>query len=160
MIYSKQDVVRAFGLADTLEKRIRTFCTLWRKYCNGINSVNIPESRFLIQVTGFYQSEDMLKVTLIHSEFVTHAREVWSTWDNGEPDLGDVLESSVVYDHVEEWKGIRLNIPTVWLFDQDSLEEILIKKAASDKAMKKEVARLAEIAKLEEKLNQLKSGKV
>ena len=160
MIYSKSDIVLAFGTATTLAKRIKKFCTLWKKYCNGINGVTIPSQSFLIQITGFHESEDILKVTLINSEYVTHARQVWSSWDGGEPDLGDVLESSTVYDHEEVWKGTHIQIPTEWLLDQKDLEQTLIRLAKKKLAESEEAARQAEIVKLEEKLNQLKSRKV
>jgi len=157
MIYSKSDIVLAFGTASTLAKRIRIFCTLWKKYCNGINDVTIPNHRFLIQVTGFHESEDTLKVTLINSEYVAHAREVWD--HNDDIDLGDVIESYTVYDHYEEWKGIEIRIPTAWLIDQRDLESTLI-RLAKKKLAELEAARVAdEIKKLEEKLAELKGTK-
>jgi hypothetical protein len=153
MIYSKKDIVLAFGLAHTLEKRIRIFCTLWKKYCNGLEGITIPSHRFLIKIDGFYESEDVLKITLINSEFVTHSHKVW---DHTDVDLGDVVESYLVYDHAEIWKGTYFSVPTSWLLEQEDLEARLIQLATDDKAKKAEAARLAEIKRLEEALAKLK----
>lgn len=153
MIYSSQDLVRAYGLTTVLAKNLKLFCELWRKHCNGINDVVVPKGKFLVHPVGFVEDETRFMFTVISIEQEQYTREVYDMTD---VDLGDRIEPSYVFETQDVWKGARITIPSKWLFSEISLENELIELAKKEHEKKKQRERAIEIEQLEKRLARLK----
>ena len=159
MIRSDGDIVRTVNTARDLTGLVVTFLKLWRKNANGVNDVSIPSEDFNVAFMPL-KKENMLSVGLFYTR-----TDHWTTPTYLDPDDDMYVEGygsgdSNISGYSSHSSDVRydmyVEIPFKMLMST-TIEADIKQIAATDKAKKKEAARLTEIADLEAKLAELLS---
>jgi hypothetical protein len=160
LIRTEEDVIRAYGYVADLSKLLVNYFQLWRKHCNGINNITIPEGKFWVQVLRPV-SETVLSVRVVYITKVEQSQEYRTPiYDLGASEA-DGADGVLYYDEgVNTWHedlldGLRVNVSVPSLLRED-VEAHLIELRRDHTEREREKARLQEIATLEERLSELK----
>jgi hypothetical protein len=158
---TEADISRAYCYTTDLAKMLHDYFVLWRRHCNGINDITVPEGKFWVQVLRL-KSETVMQVRLVYISKVEHSREYKTPiYDLGASE-SDGPDGLLYYDEgVNTWyeellDGLRVDVSVPSLLRSD-LEDHLKELRRDHDEQAKETARLKEIEELENRLNQLKN---
>jgi hypothetical protein len=167
MIRTESDVSRAWCYSTDLAKLVSNYFKLWRKHCQGINNVVIPD-RFWAQVLGF-KDENTLRVRIISFETLRTPREIQRpVYDLGGGPIGSDLsgdpenvwyyETDTVFDREEFFQGSEFTLPVAAILvnELSDMEANIVALRQKHDATVAEEKRQSEIRDLEGRLKTLK----
>lgn len=155
------DVIRAINAASDLNRMIRQYIDLHRKYYNGLGNITFPDGEYVISFGKI--KEDSIGVNFLGKSDYTVTRTVSEpTYDlgSGPDDLDGVLfyTDRDYTDSYTRSERVGFNLPYRFLFmEKEEIKEFLLARKKEDELKAQEVKRLKEIETLESRLKELKS---
>lgn len=165
MVTTPGEIIRVINQLSDVTQLIENYLLLWRKHCNGLNDVKIPDGKFLIQVTGFSMSKnntEQVNLRLIHIRDDSYSYEVdepcydlgSGPWDG----VDGVLGYSRTSHYETDYKLVTTNLTLPFsCFLAENIEQDLMHRAAVHKAEQEKLEKERKIALLEKEISKLKN---